>query len=146
MYPWYCAITWNYYAGDTIAWSTVPPLSDLRTHRYDLLKEQMTRDDQPQIVAPVTERIRETLMAGKRVWVVGGLPTAPPGREVPILPPAPLSKAKWSGGAYEAVWGMQIGRFLQEHATRWDRVAVELNQPVNRFEDLSLVVLSGWRN
>lgn len=146
VYPWYCAITWNYYAGDTIAWSTVPPLRDLRTHRYDLLKEQMTREDQPQVVAPVIERIRETLMAGKRVWVVGWMPMAPPNMEVPTLPPAPLSEAKWSGGAYESVWGMQIGRFLQEHAMRLDRVAVEMNQPVNRFEDLSLVVLSGWRD
>jgi hypothetical protein len=146
VYPWYHGIAWNYYADDTIRWSTVPPLSDLRIHRYDLLKEQMTRGDQQQIVAPVIERIRDTLMAGKRVWVVGGMPTPPRGKEAPILPPAPLAEAKWSGRMYEAVWGMQVTRFLQAHAVRLERVPVQPDQPVSRYENLSLAVLSGWRD
>jgi hypothetical protein len=43
--PWYCGITWNYYFDGAASWTTVPPLSDVRIHRYDLLKEQMARDD-----------------------------------------------------------------------------------------------------
>jgi hypothetical protein len=144
--PWYCGITWNYYFNGAAGWTTVPPLSDLRIHRYDLLKEQMARDDQQQVVVPVTERIRDTLKAGNRVWLVGGLPAPPPGVGVPTLPAAPLSDARWSGEAYETVWGMQVARFLQEHAIRADRVAVETKQPVNPFENLSLAVLSKWRD
>jgi hypothetical protein len=144
--PWYCGITWNYYFDGAAGWTTVPPLSDLRIHRYDLFKKQMARDDQPQVVVPVTERIRDTLKAGNRVWLVGGLPAPPPGVGVPTLPAAPLSDARWSSEDYETVWGMQVARFLQEHAIRAERVAVETRQPVNPFENLSLAVLSKWRD
>lgn len=146
VHPWYCGITWNYYFDGVTGWTTVPPLSDVRIHRYDLLKEQMVRDDQERVVVPVIERIRDTLKAGNRVWLVGGLPTAPLGTRVPTLPAAPLSEARWSGEAYEAVWGMQVAWFLKAHIRRLDRVAIETNQPVNPFEDLSLVVLNGWRD
>lgn len=146
VYPWYCAITWNYYCDDVTDWTTVPPLSDVRIHRYDLLKEQMVREDQERVVSPVIERIRDTLKAGNRVWLVGALPAAPRDNRVPTLPAAPLSEAGWSGEAYATVWGMQVVRFLQEHAQRADQVAVEAKQPVNPFEDLPLLVLSEWRD
>ena len=108
MHPWYCGVTWNYYFDGAPGWTTVPPLRDLRIHRYDLLKEQMVRDDQQRVVAPVIERIRDTLKAGNRVWLVGGLPAPPSGTRVPTLPAASLG-AKWSGQTYETFWGMQIG-------------------------------------
>jgi hypothetical protein len=94
----------------------------------------------------VIERIRDTLKAGNRVWLIGGLPRPPSGTRVPTLPAAPLGEAGWSGQAYETCWGMQIARFLQEHALQVERVAVETRQPVNPFEDVPLFVISKWRD
>jgi hypothetical protein len=104
------------------------------------------RGDQQRVVAPVIERIRDTLKAGNRVWLVGGLPAPPSGTRVPTLPGAPLSEVKWSGQTYETVWEMQIARFLQEHTLQVDRIAVATRQPVNPFEDLSRFVLTNWRD
>ncbi len=46
VYPWYCGITWSYYLDGAVDWIAIPPVSDFRIHRYDLLKEQMVRGDQ----------------------------------------------------------------------------------------------------
>jgi hypothetical protein len=146
--PWPLGISWSYYFDGNARWTTIPPLKDVRIHRYDLLKQQMMRNDQAEVLAPIFDRIRDTLKEGHRIWLVGGLPT--PTRGVPVHPPAPAPSVDlgWSGLAYGEAWGLNVAAFLQAHAQKYDKIPVptEANQAVNPLETMSLGVLSGWRD
>jgi hypothetical protein len=41
---------------------------------------------------------------------------------------------------------MEAGFLMQHHARKAERIAVPVNGPVSRFEDLPLVVVEGWRD
>ena len=49
----------------------VPPLSDLRTHRADLLVDQMMATEP---LAPLGKKWNQTLRNGHTVWLVGSVP------------------------------------------------------------------------
>ena len=93
--PWDLGISFRRYDRGGTAWATSPPISDLRFHRYDLLKEQMARTD-PQ--GPLLRKISSTLKSGRRVWIVGGLAYPPPGTDHGCgrsPPPSPPPDWRW---------------------------------------------------
>lgn len=139
--PWFAGITFKrYYRGD-VAWMTLPPIEDLRVHRYDLLKERMVS---PAPLAPVYDAIGRTLQSGHRVWLVGEVIFIPPGQVPVALPPAPQGAMGWRSIPYQIAWSVEAGYFVQTHAVRWLEVEIPLDQPVDP-EKLRLIVVEGWR-
>ena len=144
VHPWYCGITFNRYYRGQARWTTLPPLSDWRIHRYDLLKEQLAATAP---IKPVLDQIAQTLAGGNRLWIVGDLP--PPGRgetEPPDLPPAPEGPQGWFDEPYSYVWGRQADCFIAAHGGRAQAVPTGAGDAVNSHEKASLAVVAvrGW--
>ena len=59
----------RYYHG-AANYETIPPIEDLRTHRGDLLKRQMMSSAP---MAPVLQRMEDTLRSGHTIWLIGPL-------------------------------------------------------------------------
>ncbi len=142
VYPWFNGVTFQRYYKGTAQWTTIPPIEDLRIHRYDLLKQKMA---DPNPMGPALEKMETCLKSGHRVWVVGGMPPlAGPGPPAP-LPPAPGASSGWGNGPYVLLWGRQAAYFLMSHA-RESRSFPDLSSPfVNPLETISVGEVSGWR-
>jgi hypothetical protein len=142
VYPWYFGISFNRYYKGPAPWTTLPALSDLRFHRYDLVKESLA--SQAPIQA-VLDRMGQTLSSGNSVWIVGKLPEAQFGEtQPPDLPPAPGSQWGWYDVPYIHVWGRQAEHFLALHALRRSLVATDSGAEVSRYENAPVTVAWGW--
>ena len=141
--PWYCGATFSRYFHGATEWMTLPPLKDQTLQRLDLFKEQMMSANP---IAPVLEKIESTLKAGHRVWLVGGLPFLQQGQMPSQLPPAPNSRWRWDHDIYSNVWAIQTAYFVQTHGLRAELVPIKIDQQINPFENLPLVVINGWRS
>ena len=137
---WWMGISFQRYYHGTASWETLPPISDHRAHRYDLLKEQMSRTE---ALAPLLQRAEQTLRAGHRVWVVG--PTHFVGPEVRLepLPPAPHSPTGWKEEPYLRYWRVQLSQLLQKRGARYSEVPISLSDPVIFHENPRLAVFEG---
>jgi hypothetical protein len=131
----------RYYHGQA-NYETIPPIADLRSHRVDLLKAQMMS---PAPMAPVLQRMDETLQNGHTIWLVGTLNFVPPGKEPQVIAPGYDGPYGWVGGSFYVAWAEQAGFFVQTHAADFSRVRVPLGQPVSRYENLPLSAIRGWR-
>lgn len=140
--PWFLGVTFTRYYRGRAPWITVPPIDDVRIHRYDLVKEQMRNPDP---MAPVYRVMETALRAGHRVWLVGGAQFLPPDQTPEILPPAPLAPSGWQHPPYYRAWSRGIGRFVQTHAADVVVAPVKPEQPVWRTEGAILLVAHGWR-
>jgi hypothetical protein len=134
------------YYGGPVPWMTLPPIEDLRIHRYDLLKEKMMAPDQQAVVRPVMEKVTEALKAGGRVWFVGGLPLAAAVEKPELLPPAPTGRSGWADPPYAEAWAAQVAYLVKAHAQRAEFVSVAAPLAVNLYEDVPLLVVEGWRS
>jgi hypothetical protein len=140
---YFYAISFNrYYHGQT-PWISVPDLSDLSLHRWDLLTDQMR---QPEPIHPVLEQIDRTLQQGHNVFVVGFAPTRRPSSAPPDLPPAPRSNSGWILWPYMANWTRQVAYAAESHAEHGMIISARCQQPVSIAEDLNAFVVSGWRD
>ena len=74
--PWYYGVAFQRYYRGQAPWMTVPPIEDLKIHRYDLLKEKMKSSDP---IRTLLARMSETLRSGNNLWLVGGWPARPKG-------------------------------------------------------------------
>jgi hypothetical protein len=143
MNPWFCGISFNWYYKGNVRWVTLPIVQDLRTHRYDLIKAKMMFSNP---IDDLKEIIGATLKSGHSVWIGGDIRFLQPGEEQIVLPPAPHSSYGWNEEAYTASWSMQLGAFLQLHASQASAVEVPSIETVKDFENIALTVASGWRN
>lgn len=140
--------TWNYgisfrrYYHGLANYETIPPIADLRSHRVDLLKAQMMA---PAPMAPVLQRMDETLRSGHTIWLIGSLNFVPPGKEPQSIAPGYDGPNGWVGGNFYAAWAEQAGFLVQTHAIDFSRVRVPLAQPVSRYENLPLSAIRGSR-
>jgi hypothetical protein len=140
--PWYHGVGYQRYGHGPAPWVTVPDVAFHRFHRYDLIKARMM---QPDPLRDVLGRIERTLRAGGRVWVVGEPAFPRPGEPVPAPPPAPHPDTGWQDVTYLHAWSLQLGAFLRDHAATGERVPIPRDGPVNGFEQLDLLIFSGWR-
>ncbi|HEY8667222.1 MAG TPA: hypothetical protein VIL86_11180 [Tepidisphaeraceae bacterium] len=140
--PWYFGITFSRYYHGPAAFLTVPPVSDHRTHRYDLFKEFMVRDDP---LRELKDEITNTLKSGKRVIVVGSVDIPFRGAPDVSVPVAPDRNIGWGGGTYEAGWSLQTARFLRVHATKAWMLPAYRSRPVSNYEHAVAAVYEGWR-
>ena len=140
--PWNRGISFERYFRCPMRWTTVPPLVDHRTHRYDLVLRQTQT---PDVLRPIFEAITNTLASGHRVWVVGQLDIPRPGFPLPAdLPPPPLKYTGWSSGPYLRNWTDQLAQFLSNHSGRFALVALDAHEQINENERLNLFVAQGW--
>jgi len=140
--PWQYGISFNrYYHGDT-PWITLPTMDDHRIHRYDLMLAKMMS---PHPIDDVLDKVSQTLVAGNRVWLVGGVRTLEPGRAPLFLPPAPKDRFGWDSAAYSESWWEQVSGFVREHGEHGQNVSLPSSGPVNQIEDVPLVVVDGWQ-
>jgi hypothetical protein len=140
---WYNGATFSRYFSGATPWNTLPPLADKSMQRLDLFKEFMLVPDPTKAVE---RQIADTLKTGGRVWLVGGLPFAKREKPVIELPPAPNSPVGWDHDAYSIVWAMHAAALLQARAEKVARVDLALDGPVNKFENLPLLMVQGWRD
>ena len=134
----------RYYHGEAEV-ATVPPISDLRFHRYDLVLEQMMTEDANR---PNLARIEETLRSGHRVFLANELISPEPGQTLAKLHPAYQDETgKWQGSPYYLVWQQEAGRLIREHATAGGHIAIPLpeGESVQDYEELSPSVVQGWK-
>ena len=144
--PWYCGISFDRYFKSPTPWTTLPPLADHSTHRYDLVRNQMQDTN---AIQPVLDRMAGTLRSGRRVWVVSeaGLMDIPePGTPSPYhLPPPPLPNWGWSGVPYALQWASQTAHFLGNHSRQFERVNNPAPGKQRLTEEMDLFLASGWR-
>lgn len=139
VYPWYFGISFQRYYKGAAPWTSIPEISDLRFHRYDLVKTRMM-EKAP--LASVLERIGQTLRSGNRVWIVGAFPPRKAGEtQLPDPAPAPGSIYGWNEQAYNYVWGRQTLEFIARNATKLEVVPIESKDPINNFENVPLLVV-----
>ncbi len=137
VHPWYCGISFQRNYHGATEWTTLPPLKDHLTHRYDLLKEMMQMDDP---IHPVLEKIATTLESGNRVWVVGKM--GGDGQPPPDIHPAPDNPWGWNDEPYSSAWGAKTAYFLTMHSTQKTEVAIPPTGSVSPYEDLPVVMFS----
>jgi hypothetical protein len=130
----------HYYRGATPI-ATIPPLSDLRTHRADELKERMMS---PEPLAPVLQKMEETLRAGHTVWLVGSVKLLGPNETPLTVEPGRVVEGRWTGGDFYRAWSEQTAFFLQVHADQFEHVRVPLEQAVIHYENVPLSSFHGW--
>ena len=131
--------TWNYaiplrryYHGNTTC-ATVPPIADLRWHRMDLVYQQVFARAP---MAPVLNRMEETLRAGHTIWLIGALKLLPPGQ-------TPLQREPGQGGFYRA-WSEQAGSLVANHADELVRIQPPIKNEAVIYENLPLSAIRGW--
>jgi hypothetical protein len=133
--PWYCGITFQRYYKGNAAWASFPEISDLRIHRYDLLKDKLRS---PSPIEADLERIRTTLRGGGTVWVVGELQlsesTGPPRG----LRPAPREPSGWNSWPYLMEWSREAVHVARELGGQLERVPTVETEQVNPYEKLPL--------
>lgn len=141
--PWYGGVTFARYYKGAAKWATLPPITDYRFQRYDLMmkKLQMTN-----AIAPVLDQVRATLQSGDRVWIVGEISAPPLGSSMPDdLPVAPNDQTGWLDAPYYDVWEKQLGWYLQNHAAKVTSYVAETNSiAVNPLENMTLTAFRGW--
>jgi len=130
----------RYYRGP-VAWQSIPPLSDYRLFRWDLVKQAMTERD------PIREllvRVEFALRSGHSVFIVGQVGSRPIQRPLP-LPPAPSTPYGWNLEAYLTNWKEQIVDLINRHALRGESIPLPNQDPVDWIEKLNVAVVSGWQ-
>ena len=142
--PWFAGITFQRYYRGLAVWSTLPPIENHRVHRYDKLKEMMSRAEPVEAVRPILKTIASTLKSGHKLWLVGYPAFVPPGQAAPSLPPAPYGSMGWYSPPYQQMWSLKVGEFIQTHALRATHVEVPTLGGVSNYENLPLVTIEGW--
>ena len=140
VHPFLCGATFERYYKAAAPWTTLPPLEDYTLQRYDLFKAKIQTKDP---IAPVIDRITSTLQSGNRVWLVGNMPFTQ--ESVPEIREAPNNPWGWFAGPYSFYWGVQVTQFLSAHCQRSAVVIAPSTNCVNPFENLPVVVVTGWK-
>ena len=111
--PWFLGISFARYYDAEAPWTTVPPVSDHRFHRFDTIKDEMVS---PAPMSSVLKRVSDTLRSGGRVWVVRLSPRLAAGQPPVRLPAAPATRSGWHFGPYMVAWSTQLDAYLREAA------------------------------
>lgn len=141
--PFYCGVSFDRYYRGAAKWMTLPVIADHKVHRYDLVKAKMESSNP---IDDILHNVVETLQSGNRVWVVGNIYFPESEAAVPSLPPAPDSPWGWLEWPYVEAWSLQVNYFLLTHGQRSQFVRIPVDDPVNEFENLQLMVVQGWRD
>ena len=139
--PWFCGVSFNRYYRGPANWMTLPAIADHKVHRYDLVKAKMESSNP---IDDILHNVVETLQSGNRVWVVGDIYFPESEAAVPSLPPAPNSPWGWLEWPYVEAWSLQVNFFLLTHGMHSQFVRIPVDDSVNGYENLQLLVVQGW--
>jgi hypothetical protein len=142
--PWHNGISFYRYYHGPAHWETIPPISSLKFHRYDLIKPYMMARDQTQPVSQGMAAAQIALREGHRVWLVTDLRLLPHGASVPLPPPAPAPGWGWRDDLYSGCWSAMAVAFLHATADHVEKVNIATPEPVSRYEELELWMFEGW--
>jgi hypothetical protein len=142
---WHYGITFQHYYRGAAPWTTIPPIGFYDFHRYDLLKKEMMRSPQTEVVQPVINVMTQTLRAGRKIWIVGGSDLFDFKQSFALLP-APQTEWKWAEPAYMYSWLSGVGVYLQQHSTNHAIVYPPDVPPNHMHERHSLLRVEGWKN
>ena len=137
VYPFYCGVTFQRYYKGAAPWTTLPPLDDYTLQGWDLFMAKIQTKDP---IAPVADRIVSTLQSGDRVWFVGDMLVSQ--KPLPEILPAPNNRF---AEPYAVYWGVQVTQFLSAHSQRGAAVMPSYRNCVSPYENLPVVVLTGWK-
>jgi hypothetical protein len=142
--PWYFGLTFAYYYRGVAKWTTLPPITDYRYHRYDLIKEKLQT---PKAIEPVLQQAEKTLRSGHRIWIVGEISEPKPNAPDPGDPPPAPGILGWSDHPYTEAWGAEFGYFINQHIINTAQIVDHSTNavPINPMEKMALVVASGWK-
>jgi len=144
VHPWHNGITFEHYYHGAAPWTTLPPLSDHRFHRYDLIKSKIQMTN---AIEPVLKQVEATLRSGHSIWLVGKILVPRPNADPPAdLPPAPNGPQGWAEQPYMDAWSTRLGYFLVCHTTNAVTLVNPRTNSVSPLENLPLVITSGWRS
>ena len=138
--PWLGLISLRRYYSGTAPCMTIPPMEAVTYHRFDLLEDRMSSEN---VMAPLLRVMDETLRAGNKVWLVGGLRFLAPGQEALVVPPTPRSGI-WEGYIYEEAWSSQAAQHILSHIVKREAVEIRSGDPISPFENFPLFVVEGW--
>jgi len=140
--PWYYGVSLQRYFG-TNTFTTLPPMSEIRIHRYDLLKEQMTAEDP---VGPLVEQVKQTLRSGHALYVAGIFEFPPPGTSPPFYGPYHAGM-EMPDLAYFSSWLFQVSQVVQTHTKSGGQIEIPVpdSAPINPVESIPLRVFRGWK-
>jgi hypothetical protein len=140
---WYTISFSYYYKGDT-PWLALPGVTpDLAVDPYPTVYDLMSLKDPMQ---PIFVRMRETLERGNRIWFVGSFMVPKRKTRLLTLGPAPDPTYHWNNGVFVTSWSLRVGDFVQTHTLHKTSSIISSSQKVNEFENIPLVVVSGWRS
>jgi hypothetical protein len=132
--PWFFGVSFARYYRGPAPWTTFPPLSDHRVHRYDLVMAYMTRQEG---VGPAMDDVAAILRRGGTVWLVGFFEPPAPGTQPLSLAPAPDPAFGWAEAPYLYSWAQQLAVMLaREGVLRRDEVL--MTGPTSGFEAVPL--------
>jgi hypothetical protein len=144
--PAYCGITFARYFKAQVAWTTLPPVEDHRTHRTDLVKTSLCSKP---LLKSVLDQAARTLASGHTLWLAGGLsPPAPGETTPPELPPdpGPGQPFGYAEGCLRGyIWDRQMAHFLDTRPQTARLIRLEPATGVIPEENLPLLEATGWR-
>ena len=140
---WFLGISFGRYYGGNTFWTTIPPLEDLRIHRYDLVKRKMVSSEP---IRPLLFRVTETLQRGSSVWLVGTFPPVESDRRFTSLPPAPHSEHGWNIRPYLYAWKTEILYLIGSNASKVELLSGPSEVSTNPYENLPVVRVSGFKD
>lgn len=141
--PWLYAISFEHYYQGSTPCLTLPSMTDVRIHRYDLYHEKMRS---PHPIDDVLNQIQLTLQAGHKVWIVGGIKLSPSGRPHRVLSATTSPAVGWDNVDYTESWLEEMGTFVRAHAEQGHHVSLPGTTRINDFENVPLFVVEGWNN
>lgn len=127
--PWHLGISFEYFYRGVAPWSTIPSLTDLHTHRVDLVRDSLMN---PQGAQVLVDRVGKCLDAGGRVWYIGHPQLPPPGRMIRPIP-TPLEVGGGISPA-DTFWAYHIGYEMVKRGAKVTRVDPPTKQLLSDYE------------
>lgn len=143
--PLYFGITFQRHYKGEARWMTIPPMEDLETTRYDILKKKMASPDP---LKPVFAAIEDTLGRGGKLWLVGDFFDfyhMLEGEAPVLMPPAPYGPYGWESTPYMMNWSLQTEYFILSRDLRPKRLSFKWDSPISPDEDGSIIMVDGTR-
>ena len=129
IYPYWYGVSFNYYYHGITPWVTIPPLTDVRIHRSDLI---MAAIQQSVVMEPIEQQVRQTLVNGGSVWLAGAFEDS--GDIVPIAPTG------WYQGPWLRYWSARVTAVLKDAGATRCVVPLKLDRAIHVFENPPLTV------
>lgn len=126
-------VSFNLYYRGAAPWETIPPLSDHRIHRFDLIRRET---GQPDVMTPLLRRTAQVLQNGGTLYLVGG---------VRYVEAKPDPARAFDFDVPLADWTNELAAMLGQHAGEAKTYRVEGDLPMMPLEQPPLIVVRGWR-